>query len=231
MKPAYEVITREIAAKGAGYLLLRRCPPQELGETLARGQAELLAAGAAELYAASADPVCPLDEGRWEGFRLSHVRDMLWMERPLDQLPPAEGLTLEPLTRARGGAWLTLHNACFFDMPNSATYGLRELEEALGEEWRCGFAAADGVPVGVYELALAGEMPEIAGIAIHPDFQGKGLGRALLRAVLAELAGLGCGRCRLLVATDNGRAFSLYRREGFRAAAVKSRWFQMIGTA
>ena len=92
MKPAYEVITREIAAKGAGYLLLRRCPPQELGETLARGRAELLAAGAAELYAASADPVCPLDEGRWEGFRLSHVRDMLWMERPLDQLPPAEGL-------------------------------------------------------------------------------------------------------------------------------------------
>lgn len=136
MKPAYEVITREIAAKGAGYLLLRRCPPQELGETLARGRAELLAAGAAELYAASADPACPLDEGRWEGFRLSHVRDMLWMERPLDQLPPAEGLTLEPLTRARGGAWLTLHNACFFDMPNSATYGLRELEEALGAEWR-----------------------------------------------------------------------------------------------
>ena len=88
--------------------------------------------------------------------------------------------------------------------------------------------------MGVYELALAGEMPEIAGIAIHPDFQGKGLGRALLRAVLAELAGLaglGCGRCRLLVATDNGRAFSLYRREGFRAAVVKSRWFQMIGTA
>ena len=104
-------------------------------------------------------------------------------------------------------------------------------EEALGEEWRRGFAAAAGVPVGVYELALAGEMPEIAGIAIHPDFQGKGLGRALLRAVLAGLAGLGCGRCRLLVATDNGRAFSLYRREGFRAAAVKSRWFQMIGTA
>ena len=132
MKPAYEVITREIAAKGAGYLLLRRCPPQELGETLARGRAELLAAGAAELYAASADPACPLDEGRWEGFRLSHVRDMLWMERPLDQLPPAEGLTLEPLTRARGGAWLTLHNACFFDMPNSATYGLRGGRRAGG---------------------------------------------------------------------------------------------------
>ena len=49
MKPAYEVITREIAAKGAGYLLLRRCPLQELGETLARGRAGLLAAGGAEV--------------------------------------------------------------------------------------------------------------------------------------------------------------------------------------
>ena len=56
------------------------------------------------------------------------------------------------------------------------------------------------------------------------------------KAFLAEghkLVGdlLGHFHCRLLVATDNGRAFSLYRREGFRAAAVKSRWFQMIGTA
>ena len=36
MEPAYELVTREIAAKGVGYLLLRRCAPQALGETLAR---------------------------------------------------------------------------------------------------------------------------------------------------------------------------------------------------
>ena len=58
------------------------------------------------------------------------------------------------------------------------------------------------------------------------------VGTFLINSVMAfyleEFSKLGC---RLLVATDNGRAFSLYRREGFRAAAVKSRWFQMIGTA
>lgn len=228
MKPFYEVITREIAAKGKGYLLLRRCAPQELGETLAQGRERLLAAGATELYAASVDPACPLEEGAWEGFRLVHIRDILRMERPLGDLPPAAVLTLEPLTRARGGAWLALHNACFFHMPNSATYGLRELEEALGGESRCGFAVVGGVPVGVYELVLSGECPEIAGIAIHPDFQGKGLGRALLAAVLGELAALGYARCQLLVATDNERAFSLYRKTGFKAVAMKSRWFQML---
>lgn len=228
MEPLYEVITREIDAKGKGYLLLRRCAPGEAGEALARGREELLSAGAAELYAASADPACPLEEGLWEGFRLVHVRDILRMERPLGDLPPAAGLALEPLTRARGGSWLALHNACFFHMPNSATYGLRELEEALGEGRRCGFALAEGVPVGVYELDLSGECPEIAGLAILPDFQGKGLGRALLSAVLGELAALGYARCHLLVATDNERAFSLYRKTGFKAAAVKSRWFQML---
>lgn len=229
MQPEYELITREIAAKGKGYFLLRRCVPQELGETLSQGRAELLAAGASELYVSSSDPACPLQEGCWEGFRLVQVREILRMERPLAKLPQGSGLSLEPLTRERAGAWLALHNACFFDMPNSSTYGPRELEEALGEKRRCGFAVAGGVPVGVYELDLTDAVPEIAGIAIHRDFQGKGLGRALLSAAMGELAALGYNRCCLLVATDNVRAFSLYRRAGFQAAAVKSRWFQMIG--
>ena len=229
MEPVYELVTREIAAKGVGYLLLRRCAPQALGETLARGREELLAAGASELCVTSTDPACPLEEGRWDGFRLIHAREMLWMERPLAELPlPPAALMLEPLTRARGGAWLALHNACFFDLPNSATYGPRELEEALDGAHRCGFALSDGVVVGLYELNLAEAVPEIEGIAIHRDFQGKGLGRALLLAVMGELAALGRSRCRLLVATDNRQAFSLYRNAGFKAAAVKSRWFQMV---
>ena len=35
MEPRYELITREIDAKGKGYLILRRCAPPELGEALA----------------------------------------------------------------------------------------------------------------------------------------------------------------------------------------------------
>lgn len=230
MEPEYELITREIAAKGKGYFVLRRCASRGLSEILARGRAELLAAGASELYVSSSDPASSLREGRWEGFHLVQVREILRMERPLAELPaPPSELTLEPLTRERGGAWLALHNACFFDTPNSATYGPRELEEALGGERYCGFAVAGGVPVGVYELDLTDTVPEIAGIAVHRDFQGKGLGRALLCAAMGELAALGCGRCCLLVATDNARAFSLYRRAGFRAVSVKSRWFQMVG--
>lgn len=228
MESAYEIFAGEIAAKGTAYLVLQHCRAGELEELLSRGRAELLGMGASQLYVTSRDPAAPLSEGTWEDFRLEFVRDMLWMERELTALPPFGELTLEPLTRERGGAWITLHNACFFDAPNSSTYGPKDLERAMEEGHRCGFVVAGGVLAGIYELDLTGELPEIEGIALHKDFRGKGLGRQLLHAAMAELAGLDYPRCRLLVATDNQTAFSLYRSAGFKAAGIRSRWFQML---
>ena len=46
MEPEYEIITREIDAKGKGYLILRRCPPGQLEEAVLRGARALLEAGA-----------------------------------------------------------------------------------------------------------------------------------------------------------------------------------------
>lgn len=229
MEPVYELYTNEIAAKGIGYLAIRRCGSQELEDTVARGRAALLAAGASELFVCSSDPASPLEEGTWGDYRLEFARDLLWMERELSPLPAARGtLSLEKLTRSRGGLWLGLHNQCFFDMPNSATYGPAELDRALSEACRCGFALVDGDPVGVYELGLTGGTPEIEGIALCRDFRGRGLGRALLAAAMGELAGLGFERCRLTVATDNPVAFGLYRAVGFKAAGIRSRWFKLL---
>ena len=42
------------------------------------------------------------------------------------------------------------------------------------------------------------------------------------------LAGAGAACCKLLVATDNESAFALYRRTGFKAAQIQSRWFRML---
>lgn len=228
MESSYEIFTGEIAAKGKAYLVIRRCRTGELEELLSRGREKLLGLGASELFVTSQDPLAPLSEGMWEGFRLEFVRDMLELERELAPLPGADRVVLEPLTRERGGTWMTLHNACFFDMPNSATYGPSDLERAMEKGHRCGFVVVDGVTAGVYELDLTQEPPEIEGIALQKEFRGKGLGRQLLYAAMGELAGQGASRCTLLVATDNISAFSLYRSAGFRAAGIRSRWFQML---
>lgn len=229
MRPIYQIYPGEITAKGKAYLVVEQCRPDELDEVLAQGREKLLSLGATELYVTSRAPGAPLETGCRAGCRLEFVRDMLLLQRDLSPLPRSAGrLALEPLTRARGGAWLALHNECFFEMPNSATYGPADLERALEEGHRCGFALAGGVPAGVYELDLTQDPPEIEGIALHKDMRGQGLGRELLSGVMELLAAEGCPSCRLLVASDNEAAFTLYRRMGFKAAGIQSKWFRML---
>ena len=229
MRPSYQIYPGEITAKGKAYLVIEQCRADELDEVLAQGREKLLALGATELYVTSRDPAPPLEEGVRGPFRLEFARDLLELRRTLEDLPAADPrLALEELTRPRGGAWLALHNQCFFEMPNSATYGSAELEWGLAEGHSCGFALADGVMAGVYELDLTQTPPEIEGIGLSKDFRGRGLGRGLLYGVMARLAGLGFAECRLLVASDNETAFSLYRSAGFRAAGLRSRWFQIL---
>lgn len=229
MQSAYQIYAGEIPAKGKGYLVLQRCRTGELDELLERGRQALLSQGATELLVTSRDPGAPLEEGRRETCRLEFVRDIMELQRDLTARPgKLDRLRLEPLTRERGGAWLALHNECFFEMPNSATYGPADLDRALEEGHRCGFAVVDGVTAGVYELDLTGDPPEIEGIALRKGLRGKGLGRELLWGTMEVLAEAGYHRCKLLVATDNESAFSLYRRAGFKAAGIQSKWFRML---
>ncbi|MEJ5965755.1 GNAT family N-acetyltransferase [Flavonifractor porci] len=229
MRPIYQIYPGEITAKGKAYLVIEQCRADELDEVLAQGREKLLSLGATELFVTSHDPAAPLEEGCREGCRLEFVRDMLILQRDLSQLPgQCQRLSMEPLTRERGGAWLALHNECFFEMPNSATYGPQDLDRALEEGHRCGFAVVNGVRIGVYELDLTQEIPEIEGIALHKDVRGQGLGRELLRGAMALLGEAGFDQCKLLVASDNESAFSLYRRTGFKAAGIQSKWFRML---
>ncbi len=60
-----------------------------------------------------------------------------------------------------------------------------------------------------------GGVGEVYVLATHPDVQGRGLGRALLRAGLHHLRGRGCREVILWVDESNRPAVALYRTEGF----------------
>ncbi|HGG64167.1 MAG TPA: GNAT family N-acetyltransferase, partial [Rhodobacteraceae bacterium] len=55
---------------------------------------------------------------------------------------------------------------------------------------------------------------------ILPPFQGKGLGKAALKALEALLLKQGITQIGLRVAADNSRAQGLYRAVGFRVTGV-----------
>jgi L-phenylalanine/L-methionine N-acetyltransferase len=82
-------------------------------------------------------------------------------------------------------------------------------------------ALVDGQIVGNAGLNSAGKSPRRAhamhlGMTVREDFQGKGVGTALMRALTTLADGwLNVFRIELTVYTDNERALALYRKFGF----------------
>lgn len=80
--------------------------------------------------------------------------------------------------------------------------------------------------VGVAVLLPQGpEVVELANMAIHPDFQGRGLGKLLLRHLIAEARN--AGFARLTVSTGNSSLvpLALYQKAGFRITGVTPDYF------
>jgi RimJ/RimL family protein N-acetyltransferase len=82
----------------------------------------------------------------------------------------------------------------------------------------------DGVPVGMCKL-----VPEehrcahglyIGGIAVHPQYAGKGYGLQLMEAIKTKAIAEGYKRLELSVATINEKAIRLYERAGFEKEGV-----------
>jgi len=67
---------------------------------------------------------------------------------------------------------------------------------------------------------------ELESIAVAASFQGKGVGLALLEAILRELRRLGAEETILEVRQSNAAAIRLYRRMGFQDAGVRAGYYQ-----
>jgi [ribosomal protein S18]-alanine N-acetyltransferase len=95
-----------------------------------------------------------------------------------------------------------------------------------------GAAPGDTQLVGYAGLAFAAGPPgaeaEVHTIGVDPAHQGKGIGRALLRALL-EVADAAGATVFLEVRTDNAPAHALYASEGFAVVGLRRRYYQPSG--
>ena len=78
---------------------------------------------------------------------------------------------------------------------------------------------ADGQEVGMFKLIPLkhrnSHIAYLGGVAIHPDFAGKGLGKQMLEAIVNFGKQKGLLRIELSTATTNDKAISLYEKVGF----------------
>ena len=105
-------------------------------------------------------------------------------------------------------------------------------ERAFREELRAGFhyvaARVDETLVGYAGLAVVGTDAEVHTIGVDPAHQGRGIGRALLRALL-EVADAAHATVFLEVRTDNAAAHALYVSEGFAVVGLRRRYYVPSG--
>jgi ribosomal protein S18 acetylase RimI-like enzyme len=79
----------------------------------------------------------------------------------------------------------------------------------------------NGTVVGTVRLTREAETGGVYGFAIDPTFQGRGIGREVLRRVCNQMRDEGATRIGLEVATQNEKALGLYTSIGFMPVATE----------
>ncbi|MGO8885467.1 MAG: ribosomal protein S18-alanine N-acetyltransferase [Streptosporangiaceae bacterium] len=135
---------------------------------------------------------------------------------------------LRPMTTADIAGVLTLEHALFGEEAWSRQMLAGELRQQPASRY---YLIADdgGVIAGYAGLLAAGRQADVVTLAVAAEHWGRGIGSALLTALLAEAARRGATEVFLEVRTDNDRAQQLYRRHGFTEIGIRQGYYQPSG--
>ncbi|MEG4166662.1 ribosomal protein S18-alanine N-acetyltransferase [Microcoleus sp. S13_D1] len=147
-----------------------------------------------------------------------------------------------------GGLWAIEGYRRELDSPNSDLLGLWTWEGAGTGAPPLQIRAGTGAPplqiragtgapplqipptlIGIGCLWAILEEAHIIMLAIHPQFQGQGLGQALLLALLKSACDRQLERATLEVRDSNLAAVSLYKKFGFKEAGRRKRYYEDTG--
>lgn len=229
------VILKEIVYKGKGYIVV------ENGDGAALRHADfthtvddaadlLLENGAREVLMTPGRPIMAgaLQTEKYIFVFEHEIQSMEVDFAAAPREPESGGPRYVPL-EARGAAdYRKLYNACFQDVPNSATYLPADVEKLLHSgSARAFFIEKNGATAGIVELSFTQEAPEINAFGIREELRGQGIGRAAMRRLLYGLQAGGFTGATLKVSSENNKAYRLYLGEGFVKTGTVSAWFRL----
>lgn len=130
---------------------------------------------------------------------------------------------IEPMTAADVARCAELERLLF---GGEEPWSPRVFQDALEAGHHFLVARENGVVIGYAGLARLGAEAEVHNIGVDPAHQRRGIGRALLRALLHRAPG---ATVFLEVRTDNEPAINLYRSEGFAVIGTRRRYYRPSG--
>ena len=160
---------------------------------------------------------------------LEPVRELLHLEAEVPADLPADPGVSQLRLPEEADTWLELNAQAFAGHPEQGRMTRADLDTTIAEPW---FDAADFLVlrdgssiIGFCWLKVEGPPSgqregEFYVVGVNPGRQGEGLGRRLVTAGLARLAGQGIRTAHLYVEGDNASALSLYRGFGFTNRSV-----------
>jgi mycothiol synthase len=162
----------------------------------------------------------------------------LWvMERDARHadVPPVEGVTIRGYRDSDAAEVIRVNAAAFAHHPEQGSMDEAGLAERMSEPWfdPAGLLVADA---GDRLLAFhwtkqhSTDLGEVYVVAVDPDAQGRGLGRAVTAAGLDHLASLGIARIILYVESDNDPAVATYSHLGFRHTSTHVQYARKTGS-
>lgn len=87
-------------------------------------------------------------------------------------------------------------------------------------------ARDDGSLVGYIGMKAVLDEADITNVAVDPDRRRQGIGKMLLRGLLAKAGELGIRRIFLEVRVSNTAAWALYEQAGFRTVDVRKNYYE-----
>jgi ribosomal protein S18 acetylase RimI-like enzyme len=185
-----------------------------------RGGASFLEACATRLLSLGVtgviSPPLPLSARRaWHQAGFEEYIDLALMRRSLDSsCAPPSHLVVErddnDLTEL-----LAIDAAAF---PPFWRFNKEGLEEAIGATSRSTtltILGGDASPIAYAVVGFGSAISYLQRVAVHPDWQGHGMGRSLLRVAARKAHSAGAKVLLLNTQTDNNSALALYEDEGF----------------
>ena len=130
-------------------------------------------------------------------------------------------MTAERMTEAHLDGAAELERACF-----SEPWSRHALELLLTDE-AIGYACVENDSVIAYGGMLIGPFEgQITNVAVHPNHRRRGLGLAVVEALVREARERGLEQISLEVRTSNEAAIRLYERIGFSVAGVRRNFYR-----
>jgi [ribosomal protein S18]-alanine N-acetyltransferase len=137
---------------------------------------------------------------------------------------PPDGVTLRSMNVADIGAVHTLERRLF---PVDA-WPVQMFHDELAQSQTRHYLVAEisGQIVGYAGLMCIEPVADVQTIAVVPEFEGRGIGSALLTELIEESRRRHAADVLLEVRADNPRAQDLYRRFGFEQIHVRARYYR-----